>query len=279
VGDDRLAVGEPARGGLWKLFSPGFQTRVGADGSRVLETDPLASTRIRARAEARALPGGGCQLRLRFIQQSDSNPVDQTESRDEALELALLERVDPAAAARVAGREPPPAAAVATAAAPAPVDPWARLRPLLGTWTGALPDGTPVRWRVSFAEGGQFVEVRGTPLLFAVPAAGGGEEMGRISHTPAGDGLVWTQFTNAGKVDRYDAAVGGTTSTSASTTSPSSEAEPLAFVAQAPGPLPPGSRARLTLQGRGEALVATLEIAEPGKDLAPAGEVRLARVP
>lgn len=278
VGDDRLAVGKPARGGLWKLFSPGFQTRVGADGSRVLETDPLASTRIRARAEARALPGGGSQLRLRFIQQSGSNPVDQTESRDEALELALLERVDPAAAARVAGREPPPAEAVATAAAPAPVDPWARLRPLVGTWTGALPDGTPVRWRVGFAEGGHFVEVRGTPLLFAVAAAGGGEE-GRISRTPAGDGLVWTQFTNAGQVDRYEAAVGGTTSTSASMTSPSRDAEPLVFVARAPGSLPPGSRARLTLQGRGEALVATLEIAEPGKDLAPAGEVRLARGP
>jgi hypothetical protein len=279
VGDDRLAVGSPAQDGLSKLFSRGFQTRVRDDGSRVLETDPLASTRIRARAEARALPGGGCRLRLRFVHQPGVSPLEQTESRDEGLELALLERVDPAAAARAAGRAPPPAKASPAAEAPAAVDPWARLRPLVGAWTGALPDGTPVRWRVDFAGSGQFVEVHGTPLLFAVSAARGGEEMGRISRAPAGDRLVWTQFTNAGRVDRYEGGVGGTAPATTSTASPSSEAEPLVFVAQALETLPPGSRARLTLRGSGEALVAALEVAEPGKDLAPAGEVRLERAP
>jgi hypothetical protein len=279
VGDDRLAVGKPVQGGLSRLFSLGFQTRVRDDGSRVLESDPLASTGIRARAEARALPGGGSLLRLRFIRGTDPNPMNQTEFRDEPAELALLERVDPAAAARVAGREPPAPKPRAPGDPPPPVDAWARLRPLVGTWTGALPDGTPVRWRVDFAGSGQFVEVRGTPLLFAVPAARGGEEMGRIARTPAGDHLVWTQFTNAGRVDRYEADVGATTSTAAPTTSPPGEAEPLVFVAQAPEALPPGSRARFTLRGSGEALVATLEIAEPGKDLAPAGEVRLTRLP
>jgi hypothetical protein len=265
VGDDRLAVGRPAQSGLGKLFSPGFQTKVRDDGSRVLETDPLGSTRTRVRAEARAVEGGATQLRVRLVTQSDVNPIEQTEWRDEDLELALLERVDPAAAARVQGKPAPQAAAAAPAA-----DGWSPVRPLVGTWVGALPDGVPVRWRFEFAGDARFLEVHGTPLLFAGPAGPRptGEEMGRISRAPAGDRLVWNQFTVDGRVDRYESAEGATA------TSPE-----LVFVANAPESLPAGTRVRLALRRDGGALVAALAFAEPGKDFAPAREVRLKRPP
>jgi hypothetical protein len=135
-----------------------------------------------------------------------------------------------------------------------------------------------VRWRFDFAGEAQFIEMHGTPLLFAGPALGvGGEEMGRISRAADGARLVWNQFTNAGRVDRYEAAL----NLSATLVPPQAAAaeEPLVFVAQDPESLPSGARARLTLRRNGDQLEAALDIAEPGKDFAPAVSVRLTRAP
>ena len=261
VGEDRRAVGLSAQGTLGKLFSPGFETRVREDGSRVLETNVEERSRTRVRAEALAPAGGGSQLRITVLKQSDSNTTEYTEWKDEELELALLRQLDPVAAARVLGTDPGPAPA-----RPAVQDAWAPVRHLVGSWAGALPGGAQVRWHFDFAAGSQFLEVRGSPLLFAGPTARpeGGEEMGRISRAAAGERLAWLQFTASGRVDRYE--------------SESARAEALVFLASAPESLPAGSRARLTLGRDGdEEMLAVLELAEPGKDFAVAGEVRLKR--
>jgi len=325
VGNDRLAVGKPAQGAIARLFSTGFETRVLADGSRVLETGPQGPARTRVRVEATPVEGGGSHLRVRVIKRAEMDEIDTIESRDPDLELALLERLDHASAARVTGQAPRPAAAATvtgrklsappTAAAarqPAPtvaagVDRWARMRPLLGSWTGELPDGTPVGWRFDFASDSQFIEVRGTPFLFAdASGRAGGEEMGRISSAADGARLMWNQFTNAGRVDRYEATTATPASPTAPVTSPSppTEAsassadvasslatpaatitpaavadEPLVFVAQALESLPAGARVRLTLRRIGDQLETTLDIAEPGKDFALAGSVLLSRAP
>jgi hypothetical protein len=263
VGNDRLAVGKEAQGTLGKLFSPGFETRVRGDGSRILETNVDEASESRVRAEALALPGGGTRLRVTMLKRSPVNHTEYSEWRDPDLELALLERLDPVAAAAITGKQPPPEA-LAAAAAP---DAWAPVRPLLGSWEGALPGGAAVRWTFDFAAAGQFVEMHGSPLLFAGPTAraGGPEEMGRISPAAGGEGLVWHHFTNSGRVDRWRSEPSGPGA--------------LVFLAESPESLPAGSRARLTLRRDGDArMVATLELAEPGKDLAVVGEVPLQRV-
>ncbi len=274
VGDDRLAVGLGAQGSLSKLFSPGFATRVREDGSRLLETNGEERSGARVRAEALAVAGGGARLRITVLKPWDTNPHEYSEWRDEELELALLERLDPAAAARVAGREPPPpapapggdAAAVAAGTAAGP-DRWEPLRGLLGSWEGTLPGGTPVRWRFELAAGGQFVELRGSPLRFAGPPepSGAGEELGRISRDAAGGRMSWHQFTVGGRVDRYQVDL--------------SRPGAIVLLAEEPAGPSPGARTRLTLGRDGDAeLLAILELADPGKDFAVAGEVRLKRV-
>jgi hypothetical protein len=260
VGDDRLAVGQKAQNVIAKIFSRGFQTRVGSDGSRVLETDGDRS-RTRVHVEARPAPEGGSRLRVRLLKESEQTLEVVSEWRDEELELALLQRIDPAVAASVLGTPPPQGAAAAPAR-----DDWAPVRPLLGAWAGALPAGAPVHWTFTFTEGGKFVEVRGSPVLFAGPAAraDAGEEMGRISHEAAADRFAWSQFTAGGQVDRWR--------------SEPSASDALVFLSEAPESLPPGSRAKLTIRRDGDGrIVAALELAQPGKDLAPAGEVRLER--
>ena len=105
VGEDRLAIGKPAQASLGRLVSLGFPTRGRGDGGRVLETDPLGDTRTRVRVEASPAEGGGTRLRVRLLKHDEMSVVQTTaEFRDEDLELALLERLDPAAAARVTGR-------------------------------------------------------------------------------------------------------------------------------------------------------------------------------
>jgi hypothetical protein len=261
VGGDRRAVGLPAQGTISKLFSPGFETRVRDDGSRILETNLEGRSRSRIRAEAAAVAGGGSQLRITVLKQSESNPTEYSEWKDEELELALLQRLEPGAAASLPGADP----ARAPARPPVP-DAWTPIRHLVGSWAGALPGGTPVRWRFDFAAGGQFLEVRGSPVLFAGPTARAeaGEEMGRISRAAAGDRLVWHHFTYSGRVDRYE--------------SEPSPPEALVFLARTPESLPAGARVRLTLRREGgQELLAALEVAEPGGDFAVAGEVRLKR--
>lgn len=260
VGDDPAAIGLPAQGMVGKLFSAGYQTRVRSDGSRILETNVERSTRSRIRAEALAAGGGASIVRLTVLTQADMNLADYAESKDPELELALLERIDPVAAARVRGEEPARAAAVA------PRDAWSPVRHLVGAWTGTLPGGGVVHWRFEFAGEGQFLELRGSPLSFAGPAAGSAatEEMGRISRVPGGEGFTWRQFTSGGQVDQYQSEPG----------LPGS----LVFVAKSPESLPAGERVRLTLGRDGEEeLVAILERAGAGQEFAVLGEVRLKR--
>jgi hypothetical protein len=288
VGADRVAAGRPAQGSISKLFSVGFETRARADGGRVLETDALKDVRVHV--EAMPAAGGGSRLYVRLVKRVEMSLTETTQSRDEDLELALLEQLDPTAAATVAGRTSPPvkspapmppavtppAPAIASAPAAPPsaaaptvagADPWARLRPLFGSWNGRLADETAVSWRFDLASASQLVEMHGTPILFAGHRERTtGEEVGRVSGT-GGDLLVWNQLTNAGKVDRYEAEATG----------PSDQA--IVFVARAPESLPAGARARLSLRRVEDQLEATLDIAEPGKDFAPAGSVRLSRTP
>ncbi|HEY6006422.1 MAG TPA: hypothetical protein VIV57_26315 [Anaeromyxobacter sp.] len=262
VGEDRVAIGLKSQGTLGKLFSPGFETRVRGDGSRILETNVDEASESRVRAEALALPGGGTRLRVTMLKRSPVNHTEYSEWRDPDLELALLERLDPVAAAAITGKQPPPEAVAAAAAK----DAWEPLRPLLGSWVGKLPGGAAVRWTFDFAAAGRFVEIHGTPLLFAGPTAraGGAEEMGRISPVAGAEGLVWHHFTNSGRVDRWRSEAAGP--------------DGLVFLAESPESLPAGSRARLTLRPSGEGrMTAVLELAEPGKDLAVAGEVPLER--
>jgi len=262
VGNDPTALGLPAQGTVGKLFSSGYETRVRADGGRILETNLESRSRTRVRAEALAAGGGGSFLRITVLQQSDVSPAEYTEGKDEELELALLQRLDPVAAAWVQGGGTAPAAAP-----PATGDGWAAVRHLVGTWTGTPAGGAVVRWRFDFAGDAQFLEVRGTPLLFAGPSARAGpqEEMGRISRDPATARLTWRQFTAGGQVDQYQTEPG--------------RPESLVFLAAAPESLP-GGRVRLTLGRDGDQeLLAILELAETGKDFAVLGEVRLKRMP
>jgi len=260
VGEDPASLGLPAQGMVGKLFSAGYQTRVRSDGSRILETNVDSGTRTRIRAEALAAGGGGSVLRLTVLTQTDVNLADWAESKDAELELALLERIDPVAAARVRGEEP------ARTAAAAPRDAWSPVRHLVGSWTGRLAGGGAVHWRFDFAGEGQFLELRGSPLLFAGTASrpDAREEMGRISRDPAGQGFTWRQFTAGGQVDEYRSEPG--------------RPESLVFVAKSPESLPAGERVRLTIGRDGdEELVAILERAEAGKDFAVVGEVRVGR--
>jgi len=54
VGNDPTALGLPAQGTVGRLFSSGHETRVRADGSRILETNLESRSRTRVRAEALA---------------------------------------------------------------------------------------------------------------------------------------------------------------------------------------------------------------------------------
>jgi hypothetical protein len=261
VGDDRVAIGQKPQGAIGRALARGFETKVRPDGGRVLETDQDRQ-RLRVRAEARPTPAGGTAIRLTLLKEMELNSMEVSEQRDEDLELALLRRLDPAVAAGAAGEAVPPGAASA-----APVqDPWAAVRFLAGPWQGRSLDGADVRWTFTFTEGGGFLEVRGTPLLFAGPTArpGAGEELGRISRDPSGDGLSWSQFTYGGQVDRWR--------------SKSAAPGVVVFAATSLESLPPGSRAQLVLRAEGpDAIVALLDLGAEGKELASGDEVRLLR--
>jgi hypothetical protein len=257
AGDDRRVVGLRARAGIVEALSSGHDTRVRKDGSRVMETGKNDEG-LRVRAEGLALPGGGCRVVLTSLKRDDMNPALQQETRDLELELQLLERIDPAAAARVRG-VPAPAATASRAA-----DPWEPVRHLVGSWESegaAGPAG--IRWAFDFTTGGQFLEVRGSSILGRA-AAGGEPEMGRISRDPVHGRLVWRQFTAGGQVNQY--------------LQQGASGDALVFLSESPESLPPGSRARLTLGSAGpDEILAVFEIAEPGKDFAVVGESRIRR--
>jgi hypothetical protein len=253
VGADRTVGRQSAQGELRRVLALGHETRERKDGSRYAETD-RNDDGVRIRAEGRAIPGGGCRVTLTALRADKLNMGNEQEERDLDLEVGLLEVLDPAAAARVLGKPPPPAPA-------ASADAWDPVRHLVGTWRSEKPAGTA--WTFEFTSGGQFLEVRGSSILGAQPAAA--EEMGRISRDAAGGRLVWRQFTAGGQVNQYVLQHAG--------------ADALVFLSESPESLPAGSRARLTL-GRAAAdeILAVFEIAEPGKGFAVVGESRIHRV-
>lgn len=258
VGSDRKAVGLEARNRLLEAFSPGFDTRTRATGGRILETG-AGDGGVRLRAEAFPTGSGGCRVVFTQLKRDDTNPALQLESRDLDLELALLQRVDPVAAARIEGVAPP-AGAVAAAAAP---DAWTPVRHLVGTWeskaSGAMP---ALKWAFDFPPGGQRLELHGSAVLG--PSGGTAEEMGIITRDPVRGKLVWRQFTASGQVNEY--------------LLDKPDPEKLVFTTEKAESLPPGARARLTLGRDGpDELVAVFEQAEPGKDFAVTGEARLVR--
>lgn len=257
AGDDRQVVGLKERSRIVEAFSSGHDTRVRKDGSRVMETGKNDQG-LRMRAEGLALPGGGSRVVLTSLKRDSMNPAIEQENRELEMELELLERLDPAAAARVRGGPAP------AATAPRAADPWEPVRHLVGTWESEGAGGPAgIRWTFDFTTGGQFLEIRGSSIL-GRPAAAGEPEMGRISRDPVRGRLVWRQFTSGGQVNQY--------------LQQPSAAEALVFLSESPESLPAGSRARLTLGSAGpDEILAVFEIAEPGKDFAVVGESRIHR--
>lgn len=265
VGDDRVAVGAPKRNVVLEALSAGFDTRTKANGSRILETnaDPEG---LRMRAEAFPQKDGGCRVIFTRLRRDDTGPVGNIEERDVELELVLLQRLDPVAAAGIEGVPVPPEALAAAAATLAPPDPWGPLRPLVGTWEAPAAGGLPaLKWTFDIASGGQRMEFHGSPPLGPRAAgADGPEEMGVITRDVTRGKLVWRQFTGSGQVNEYLLERG--------------DAERLVFVGEKAESLPAGSRVRLTLGRDGpDELVAVFEQAEPGKELAVSAESRLKR--
>jgi hypothetical protein len=257
VGKDRELARLSPQSAIRHAMALGYETRIGKDGSRTLETNPSIEG-VRIRAEGRALPGERCRVFLTALRRDDLNITDEKASRDLQLELALLERLDPVAAAALEG-------APAAAAAPAPADPWGPVRHLVGTWESEGTAGPgPIRWTFDFTPGAQFLEVHGSSIL-GRPGAGPEPEMGRISRDGARGRLVWRQFTAGGQVNQYLLERSGGAA--------------LVFVTESAESLPPGSRARLTLGGAApDEILAVFEIAEPGKDFAVVGESRIRRI-
>jgi hypothetical protein len=100
VGKDRAAVGAPPLNALQGMLSKGHETRERGNGRRELETDQDARMK-RYRAEGTAVDAEHCRVVLYAVQGSDQSP-EQDETRATALELALVERVEPEAAERIA---------------------------------------------------------------------------------------------------------------------------------------------------------------------------------
>jgi len=121
--EDAEAVGQEHTGLLQSALSRARATDTTPGGGRRLETG-WAGDRSRFVAEATPA-GGGFTVRLTRIREHLTQPLrDGERRRDPDLELALLRRLDPAAAAEVEGAASAPAAPVprpaARPAAPTP---------------------------------------------------------------------------------------------------------------------------------------------------------------
>jgi len=106
AGEDAKAVGQD-RGFLGRLFSAAVETRGEGPDRRYLETDwgERRDRRLRYRADGSS-EGEGCRVVITAISQSAAEPSEDSRYRDRAMELDLVRRVDPEAAARIeAGAE------------------------------------------------------------------------------------------------------------------------------------------------------------------------------
>jgi hypothetical protein len=101
LGKDAVAVGQPDNF-LKSLFSPGHETRGERDGGRSLETG-WGDRRRRYRAEGLA-DARGCRVVFTAIDEDLTTGRGELAERDPEMELALVRRVDRAAADGIEAR-------------------------------------------------------------------------------------------------------------------------------------------------------------------------------
>jgi hypothetical protein len=99
VGGDRVTIGLPAQNRVQNLLSKGFDTREVGGGKIALETDQDGKLR-RYRVEGTPTAADRCRIVFHVVQAREDAGQDQT--RDLSMELALVERLDPDAAERIA---------------------------------------------------------------------------------------------------------------------------------------------------------------------------------
>lgn len=101
TGKDRATVGQAEESGVGELLSKGFATRDLGGGRWVAETDTFRAN-LRYRVQGTDLGQGRAIVRY-FLVQWKPDLGQEDVSRELELELALVKRVDPAAAERMAG--------------------------------------------------------------------------------------------------------------------------------------------------------------------------------
>jgi len=99
AGRDRAVVGAAPDSWLSKLTKGGFESRADGKGGLVLETreDPSA---LRYRAEGMDTGGGTCRVVFTAVRRTGRTPSEER-SRDLDLEIELVRRLEPEAAARM----------------------------------------------------------------------------------------------------------------------------------------------------------------------------------
>jgi hypothetical protein len=176
------------------------------------------------------------------------------------LSSSLLAGAIPATAYN-ATQEPPAKAA--------PVDRWAPVRFLLGTWEGTTtgqPGNGTVRREYRLVLRDRFIEVRNTstyPPQEKNPKGEVHEDIGYISYDRARKAFVLRQFHVEGFVNTYASGPDANL--------------PLVFTSEGIENIPAGWRARETYRMTGDELMELFELAEPGKEFATYSEARLKR--
>jgi hypothetical protein len=99
VGGDRVTIGLPSQNRVQHLLSKGFDTREVGGGKIALETDQDGKLR-RYRVEGTPTAADRCRIVFHVVQAREDGGQDET--RDLSMELALVERLDPDAAERIA---------------------------------------------------------------------------------------------------------------------------------------------------------------------------------
>jgi hypothetical protein len=100
LGRDRAVVGLKEQSTLESVFQKGFETRDLGHGKWALETNPDIKMR-RFRVEGIATDRGHCRVTF-YLVQAYSQDVSEDVSRDISMELALVERIEPENAERIA---------------------------------------------------------------------------------------------------------------------------------------------------------------------------------
>ena len=105
VGHDRVVVGQPEQNTWGQLLAKGFETRDAGGGRWVAESNANGE-QLRYRVQGTDL-GHGTSLVRYFALQGKGDDPSEDETRLIDLELALVQRVDPAGAARMLAAVPP----------------------------------------------------------------------------------------------------------------------------------------------------------------------------